>query len=239
MAGLNYYLLSALPSLGELGAAPPLSYREFLITIKGNRRAHYFSEVLAIQNDLLLWSDAATGRPAAEQPLVLASNDLGKLDFFRRFFPWRQEDPVTSCLHEEYYRAAHEAASRRGSRFISDWVRYEVGLLNSLGSVRAQRQAVEFTPRLTELQLDEDYSPVVDAWRSAEHPSLAAAIVEAARWSWIAQNDDWFLFTDDELIAYAAKLLSLLRRQQSGNEERVPAGATGKEALAGTLAAGR
>ena len=69
---------------------------------------------------------------------------------------------------------------------------------------------------------------VVGAWSTAETAVAAYELLALARWEWLCQHDRWFSFRDDELAAYAAKLLLLhgYRLVQQAAQDAAPASAT-------------
>ncbi|MCJ7542993.1 MAG: hypothetical protein MUP47_00235, partial [Phycisphaerae bacterium] len=109
--------------------------------------------------------------------------------------------------------------------FLAQWVGYEVALRNALAAARAQALGLEAADYLvaTDLgQADGDLSAVVGEWAAAPNPLAGLRVLDAARWDWLAWHDAWFSFQDDELIAYAAKLVLLDRWQRLTAESNPP-----------------
>jgi len=47
------------------------------------------------------------------------------------------------------------------------------------------------------------------AWTQASTPLAGLRVLIEARWAWLAEHDAWFSFRDDELAAYAVRLMLL------------------------------
>ena len=103
-------------------------------------------------------------------------------------------------------------ARRHGSVFLADWVGYEVALRNALAAARAKRLGLDENDYLVATDLaatDEDFTTLLSEWTAASTPLAGLRVLIAARWAWLAEHDAWFSFSDDELAAYAAKLMLL------------------------------
>ena len=55
MTGHNYYILTALPSLGEFGSSAPLTLGQLLETVAENAVPKSLLEVVFLSDDLLQW----------------------------------------------------------------------------------------------------------------------------------------------------------------------------------------
>ncbi len=223
MGGVNYYLLASLPALGELGTPPPLSYRDFLTAIEVNKRARLFASLVALEEDLLCLQ--STEQTAADL-FVLPDKNLSRSGALRLFFPQSacpQSDDL-DVIMPAYFEALRKKARELRSSFISEWVRFEVSLRSAIGRARAQKLGVEYreTPAV---EADRDLTALAADWSAAENAVDGALLVEGVRWSWLTAHDRWYQFTDDELIAYGTKLLSLLRWERiAAADARRPSG---------------
>lgn len=222
MLGQNYYLLTALPGLGELGSDPPLAPQAMLEMLAPAAGPYELASVIFLSDDLQLRQAVLAGEIPAEQaePIVLSAEQV------------RDEAPLPNVLVGEdgegdsaghpqlgidrvwamYF--AHAAKVARGSDMLAEWVRYEVGLRNALAAARAKALGLDaaryfVTP---ELGYDEDeYTTVLGEWSAAPNPLAGLQALDAARWAWIGEHGGWFTFKDDELAAYAARLVILYR----------------------------
>ena len=72
-------------------------------------------------------------------------------------------------------------------------------------------------------------------WASAATPLAGLKVLDLARWDWLKRHGAYFTFGDDELAAYAAKLMLLgrwNRIEAASDEENAEAGdSDGKSAV--------
>ena len=227
MSGQNYYLLTALPGLGELGADPPLTPRAMLEMLAPSPSAQQLASVIFLSDDLLLRQAVMSGEIPADQaePVVLSAEQI------------RDEAPLPVFLANEarpdgqggqgesagaqlgvdrvwalYFE--HAAKLARGGEMLAEWVRYEVGLRNALAAARAKALGLDAARYLVAPQLgcgEEEYAAVLGEWSAAANPLAGLKVLDAARWNWIAEHSRHFTFSDDELAAYAARLVILHR----------------------------
>lgn len=222
MLGQNYYLLTALPGLGELGSDPPLSPQAMLEMLAPDPGPHGLASVIFLSDDLQLRQAVMVGEISPEQaePIVLSAEQV------------RDEAPLpTSLVGEDGEDApadqaqlgidrvwatyfAHGTRLAGASKMLAEWVRYEVGLRNALASARAKALGLDAARYLVtpELGYEEDeYTAVLGEWSAAPNPMAGLQVLDSARWAWIGEHDGWFTFKNDELVAYAARLVILHR----------------------------
>lgn len=217
MAGNNYYLVSALPCLPALGSVPPLSLAALRDHVGEDGRARALVEAILLGDDLLERDAGLAGEPGEVAPTVLSPAQV------------RDEEPLPPHLVTEedgvppiaadgvwaaYFRHAAEVARRRGSRFLAGWVAHEVALRNALATARAKALDLDPADYLVAPELgdtDADFAATVNDWTDAPNPLEGLRVLDRARWQWLADHDAWFSFADDELAAYAAKLMLLVR----------------------------
>jgi hypothetical protein len=222
MLGQNHYLLTALPGLGELGSDPPLAPQAMLEMLAPAAGPYELASAIFLSDDLHLRQAVLAGEVPAEQaePLVLSPEQA------------RDEAPLPNVLIGEdgqgdsagqaelgidrvwamYF--AHAARIAGGSNMLAEWVRYEVGLRNALAATRAKALGLDAARYLVtpELGYDEDeYRTTLGEWSAATNPLAGQQALDAARWAWIGEHDGWFTFKNDELAAYAARLVILHR----------------------------
>ena len=227
MGGDNYFLLSALPSLGELGSVPPLGPAELLERSEtcGSTAARQL-RMLFLSSDLLqreaylageieevdvLQLTKAQVRNEAPLPSFLAAS-ADEQDVSRRL--------AADRVWESYYREA-DRVSLSGS-FLSLWVGYEVALRNALAAARAKALDLDpadwiVAPDLAAEGLD--FSNVINDWSGAGTPAAGLRVLDTARWEWTTANDDWFTFSDDEVTSHGAKLMLLHRWHRLARQE--------------------
>jgi len=236
MPGQNYFLINALPTLGELGGTPPLKPTQLLEHISENAAATALVEFLFLGDDLLQRQGGLAGeiteldvsvlteaQARDEQPLpdyltgrLQTEDEAGDESAARRMV---QEDD----LWEAYYHHGARLARRWSSSFLSAWIGFEVGLRNALAVARSQALGLEpddylVAPELTD---DEhDFDPLLNEWTSAQTPLAGLRALDNGRWNWLAQNDFWFTFKNDELAAYAVRIMLLNRWDRLSHVER-------------------
>ena len=226
MAGQNYYLITALPPLGELGSVPPLTSHQLLEHVAQSPSAEAAIKTLFLADDLLQREALLAGETQDATPAVLSAQQV------------RNEEPLPAYLlaaegekthrpiaadrtWEGYFRHAGAVAAKTHNAFLASWVGYEVGLRNALAAHRARALGLEEADYLVATDLaedDEDFAVVVNEWSAATNPLAGLRVLDRARWSWLTQHERWFSFADDELAAYAARLMLLQRWQRLTTE---------------------
>ncbi len=222
MAGKNYYLLSFLSTPESLGAEPPILCGDFLSHLDENiqPRPRELAETIFLSDDLLQRDAALAGEVKDPDPVVLTADQA------------RDEEPLPDYLTESlaeagsetqkivadvvwdaYFRYAATVASRLNSPFLRAWVGYEVALRNALAEARARTLGLEATDYFVAADLADasDLASTVNEWSSASNPLQAQRVLDQARMDWLNENDAYFTFGDDELAAYAAKLILSVR----------------------------
>jgi len=222
MLGQNYYLLTALPGLGELGSDPPLSPQAMLEMLAPDAGPCELASVIFLSDDLQLRQAVQAGEvsPQEAEPIVLSAEQV------------RDEAPLPPSLIGEDSESApadqaqlgvdrvwamyfaHGARLATASNMLAEWVRYEVGLRNALASARAKALGLDAERYLVTPELgceDNQYTNVLGEWSAAPNPLAGLQVLDSARWAWIGEHDGWFTFKNDELVAYAARLVILHR----------------------------
>lgn len=219
MAGGFYFLLTALPTLGELGAAAPMTLgklAEFLSHAEGPR---LLVETIALADDLVQREALLAGEIDQASPNVLTTAQLRDEEPLPDYLcpPADQNQtnkiPADALWAAYYHRAASVAADFK-SPFLAKWVGFDVTLRNALASARAKALGIEPADYLVAPELSEvidQFDPLINEWTAAPDPLAAMRVLDQARWRWLGDNDRWFSFDQDELVAYAAKLMLLNR----------------------------
>ena len=218
MGGHNYYLLAALPPLGEMGSVPPLRPAELLAFVGEVAAPRELLDALFLGGDLVTREAHLVGE--SEEPGDLAVLTPAQV---------RNEAPLPDCLvggeHNArripvdsvwaaYFRHAHRVARRRGCSFLRAWVGYEVALRNAIAAARARALDLEVAEYLVVPELadpDANVSAMLNEWSAASTPLAGLRALDTARWAWATEHDGWFSYTDDEITSYGAKLMLLDR----------------------------
>lgn len=217
------YLLSALPGLEELGSPAPLSKADLLEQVYETHGPFKSVEILCLADDLMQREALLAGELSADEVemAVLQTSQAeegGDLpEFLLPEGGQENEDnarKAVDALWERYFHQAAQVARQTGSAFLKAWIGFEVGLRNALVTMRAQRLDLDPTGYLVAPDLadrDLDCSALLTSWSSAPDPLAALQILDKARWEWLTEHGRWFSFRSDEIEAYAAKLILLLR----------------------------
>ncbi len=226
MAGDNLYLLTALPTLGELSSVPPISPAQLLeqfISSDGNR---VLLETLLLNDDLLQRQAFLASEIVKVEPAVLnvtqTQNEEPLPDYLEASSGEISGQSTVDVLWDTYYHYAANVATNQQSSFLQKWIEYEVGLKNALVEARAKALNLDSQEYIVAESLGiakEDFSSLVSEWLAASDPIAGLKILDTARWQWIVENDDWFTFKDDELVAYGAKLMLIQRWYRLGEEQ--------------------
>ncbi|HOC43594.1 MAG TPA: DUF2764 family protein [Thermoanaerobaculales bacterium] len=232
MAGRNYFLASALPSMGELGAAPPWTPAALLEHV---REAGGPVEVVTalllgddlLQRDALLAGEIEETRTAVLTPEQAA--DEAPLPAY--LVPGGDEDDdedegrevvrhAGDAVWLAWFRHAAEVGKRHGGRFLGAWIGHEVALRNALATARAKALGLDPADYLVATDLAEagaDFSDLVADWAAAPDPLAGQRLLDQARWGWLKEHEAWFSFGADEVAAYAAKLMLIDRWHRVGS----------------------
>ncbi len=217
MAGDNYYLVSALPSLPDLGSVPPLS----LVALRehvSHAAARMLVDAILLGDDLLQRDAALAGEGRDIEPTLLTAAQICDDEPLPPYLaPAEGEETARiacDAVWEVYFGHAAAVAQQSGSRFLAAWVAHEVALRNALAAARAKTLALDPGDYLVAPELgdaDVDFTALLAEWADAENPLEGIRLLDTARWQWLAEHDAWFSFGDDELAAYAARLMLLVR----------------------------
>jgi len=213
----NYYEITSLPALGELSSAPPLTLRQFLARLENNPSAYGIVETLVLHDDLLERQGFLSGEIKEVKPTVLTAAQIRNEEPLPEYLAIRQEStrPIeTDDIWDNYFRYAIKIAQRFKSEFLRTWVGFEVALRNALVVERSQALGLEpqFYLVAEDLQSDEeDFSSLINDWRSAQTPLVGLQILLKHKWNWINKNDPYFTFGTDELAVYCLRLMLLTR----------------------------
>lgn len=226
MVKQNYYLLAALPGLGELGSMAPLTPTELLAQMGDAASARPLVEALFLSDDLLQHQGFGAGE-LEELDLVVLTGEQGKnTEPLPEYIVLSDEQDsrqqvMLDHVWQGYYGYVARLAKERHSTFLAGWVGYEIALRNAVAEARAKALRLDPTEYLVRPDLADPYAtfgPLLSEWAAAANPLVGLRVLDTARWDWLNTHDGWFTFKDDELAAYGAKLM-LLRRWQRLSEE--------------------
>jgi len=219
-----FYLLCALPGLGSFGSAPPIGKRDLLAVVTESDGPEEVIKALLLSDDLLLREAVIAGEIEPDQADFTVLSFQPAMDE-QPLPPYLQAEPedepdtsgppiATDRIWRRYFHHAAEVARRTRTRFLAEWVRFEVGLRNTLARARAGALGLDPEPYLVAPELahpDAPLDPVPAEWTAASNPLEALEVLDRARWNWITEHEQWYGFSVDEVAAYTAKLMLLHR----------------------------
>jgi len=219
MSGGNYYLTTALPTLGELGSDAPLSLSALFELVAVAPRPAALVEAVLLGDDLAQRQAVMSGEIDQAEPIVLSVAQVRDEEPLPEALAVSETDSATARLPADavwsaYFHYVVAVARQFDSEFLAAWVGYEVALRNALATARAKRLHLNASDYLVAEALgstDERLDALVNEWASARDPLEALRVLDRARWDWLVRHDKWFTFGNDELAAYAAKLVLLHR----------------------------
>ncbi len=184
---MRSFLLAALPMLPGpfLGAGRPPIERSALSSLVAGTRSAPVVQVVLLRAELEAW---ASGGPAE------AIGDLASAGSLRE--AWRL-----------YADRVERVAEQARLPVLADWIRVETGLKSALEALRARRLEEE----VPDFEGDPALASAAEAWALAKDPIEGERRLDEARWRWLDENVRFFGYGDEELFAYAARLLLLER----------------------------
>ena len=228
MVGQLHYFITALPSLGALGTAPPIGLAELLEHLSEVPRARRLVETIVLLDDLEQREAFLAGELKQVEPAVLsieqAKGEAPLPDFLA---PAREEEESFTIeldrLWANYFRFVHQTGLREGSDFLRRWVGFEVAFRNALAVARARKLGLEEAGYVVVPELgdtDFDFSTAIGEWETAKTPLAGLQVIIRTRWEWCDRNDAWFQFVADELLVYAFRIMLLSQWRRTSGEEK-------------------
>ena len=219
MAGGFYFLLTALPTLGEIGTAAPLTLGELSSFLGDAEGPRLLVETIALADDLIQRQALLAGEIEQASPSVLSIAQISDEEPLPDYLcPADTQDQTSKIpadsLWAVYYRHAASVAKELNSPLLRLWIGLDVTLRNALATARAKALGLEPSDYLVATELSEgidQFDPLINEWAAAPDPLAAMRVLDQARWRWLKDNDQWFSFDQDELVAYAAKLMLINR----------------------------
>lgn len=222
MVARHYYLVAALPAMGELGSPPPWTTGDLMEHVRDTGAAELVAALLVGQ-DLLQREALREGEIGETRTAVLTGEQVAGSSPLPSYLGLEEADETVrhagDAVWSAWFRYAAEAAQRRGSRLLQLWVGHEVALRNALVKARAEALGLEPEDYLVAVDLadaDEDLAGVLAEWAAAADPLAGQRVLDRARWGWLEEHEAWFGFGVDELLVYAARLTLLDRWHRVG-----------------------
>ncbi len=218
MSGQNYYLLTALPSLGELGSTTPITASELIEHVSPVPSVLKLVEAVFLGGDLTQRQGYLSGELEKPYPVVLTVEQVKNEEPLppELIIPQELTDPrsVVDAITAGYFNHALRVGQSVGSEFITHWVGFEVALRNALAQARAKSLSLDpenyiVAPELADR--DTDFAAMIAEWSIAPNPLAGMRVLDGGRWDWLIEHEGWFSFDDDELACYAAKLTLIER----------------------------
>ena len=244
MAASHYFLLAALPHLGELGEAPPVTPARLLEWVRDADGPTGVIETILLSDDLIQRDAQQAGEIDQAEAAVLTDDQLsGEAPLPAYLEPTGEQAHgrvVADAVWAAYFRHATDVAP--GGTLLAAWVAWEVALRNALAGARAKALDLEVEPYLVAPELGDagaEFTALLNELGAAGDPLAALGAVDRARWTWLGDREAWFTFGDDELAVYAMRLMLMQRAQrlaqaQAEQQTEHPAGqpASGRPAAA-------
>jgi hypothetical protein len=217
MATGNFFYITALPNLGELGEKPSIKPAEVLSFLSDQPVLRSIASIVFLQDDLLQREAFLAGEEKAVDPVVLTIGQVQNQEPLPEELAEVSEEEAGRAISadttwERYFHLAAKMAGKTRNEFLARWVRHEVSLRNAIVIERSKRLGLDPSRYVVATDLGEtgeDFRGVIAEWSAASTPLAGHRVLTLARWQWLKENDSWFTFENDELAAYAAKLMLL------------------------------
>jgi hypothetical protein len=231
MAARGYFLVSALPSMGELGSAPPWTPVALLEHVREAGGPAAVVEALLLGDDLLQRDALLAGEIEETRTAVLTPEQAAdEMPLPAHLVPGGDEEVdedeerevvrhAGDAIWLAWFRHAAEVGRRHGSRFLQAWIGHEVAMRNALATARATALGLDPADYLVAIDLSEagvDFSDLISEWAASPDPLAGQRVLDQARWTWLKEHEAWFSFGADEVAAYAAKLMLIDRWHRVG-----------------------
>ncbi|MDP6636671.1 MAG: hypothetical protein QGG42_17365 [Phycisphaerae bacterium] len=216
-AGNNYYLMTSLVGLESLTSTPPLSTAALLGQIADQPRAEDLVKTLLLSDDLMQRQAILAGEIEHGDPTILTSAQLTDEEPLPEYLaPPLEGTPrriAGDSLWVAYFRHAADVAEEHKCGFLQDWIGFEVAMRNALAEARAKTLGLDPNEYFVEPELGSSisFAATIGEWSAAPDPLAGLKVLDRTRWDWLERNDRAYSFEDDEIAAYAAKLMLLHR----------------------------
>ena len=188
-------------------------------------------DLLLVHDDLLLREACLAGEPRETGPAVLSDGQIRDEAPLPSWLATEEAEPDElegngtgpdfDTIWEAYFRHLDRVAAQFRCRLLADWARHEVTLRNGLASARARRLGLDESECQVATDLAENgdsADPAVGDWEAASTPLAGLQSLLRSRWVWLAEHDQYYSFRNDELAAYALRLMLLDQWQRIATE---------------------
>lgn len=184
------------------------------------------AETILLSNDLLMRESVLSGQISEAFPAILSQDQISGEELLPEYLVESNTEEssmasLTDSIWSGFFTYAAKVAAQINSSFLKSWVEYEVSLRNAIAEKRAEALGLDATQYLVAPELGSlDLPDEVTRWSEAEsrNPLEGQKSLDTSRWQWLEQNGMYFSFNDDELAAYAAKLV-ITNRWSKLNQE--------------------
>ncbi len=227
----RYYYVTSLPNLGELGSAAPIGLADLRTYLADDPTCRQLVDLLLVHDDLLLREACLAGEPRETTPAVLSDGQIRDEAPLPSWLAPQEAEPDepeesaagpdSDTIWEAYFRHLDRVATKFRCRLLADWARHEVTLRNGLASARARRLGLDESECRVAADLAESgdsTGPAVGDWEAASTPLAGLQSLLRGRWAWLAEHDQYYRFRNDELAAYALRLMLLHQWQRIATE---------------------
>jgi len=230
----HFYLLCILPDLGDFGSVPPVSKPELLAMVTESEGSVDIVKAMLLGDDLLQREAILAGEKEPEpENLAVFSLQQAKNEEPLPYSLGPEEgsageysdNPITvDLIWQNYFQYAFDLARSSCSAFLQAWVKFEVGLRNSLARARAEALDLDPEPYLVAQELGDpefSFQGILADWRATSSPLEELEALDRLRWNWATEREGWYSFNNDEVAAYTAKIMILYRWQRitAGNKK--------------------
>ncbi len=179
MAGGFYFLLTALPTLGEIGTAAPLTLGELSSFLGDAEGPRLLVETIALADDLIQRQALLAGEIEQASPSVLSIAQISDEEPLPDYLcPADNQDQTrkipADALWAVYYRHAASVAKELNSPLLRLWIGLDVTLRNALATARAKALGLEPSDYLVATELSEgidQFDPLINEWAAAPDPT--------------------------------------------------------------------
>ncbi|MBI5723499.1 MAG: hypothetical protein HZA50_06035 [Planctomycetes bacterium] len=220
----NVYVLSSLPSLGELGSRPPMTPRQFTEALDPDGSVWPIVQAVFLGDDLMQHQSVLAGVKIQPAPAVLTPEQVRGDSPLPEYLSGQAGATVKNpadAVWAAYFHHTADLAAGAGSKFLACWTTMEVALRNAIADARAKTLQLDPADFIVAGELGdgpESLAGLVRQWAGAADALAGQMMLDEFRWDWIDANEQYFTFADDELAAFAAKLMLLTRWDRMSKE---------------------
>ncbi len=228
--GQYYYLMTMLPPAPDaLGEGMPLGFGEITALVKRNVLAEHAELVFAHLHavDAFNWEQADQGRSLFREGGLLSREELagaGRLPDFIGRFKEEQERGIHleypyDRLWELYYSYALDTAERFGSRFLVDFLGWEVDLRSGLLAERVREAGGNLDDHsILKTRRPRDLSDLLERLKAQRNPLQAERFLDEERLRRVYLCEGVHGFSIDALLAYITRM-EIYSRWERMNED--------------------